>query len=734
MRRPTLLLLTLFSLVATWLVAQTHPNLERGMNIGKSYQIGDIDSVSMFNGSNSIAIPLGQTYSAGGDLSYSFVLRYNSNLWDHDIVTFTNDCFLPYGQITVTQTSPHQLPSGFNGGVGWSLDFGTLLLSGFGSIFDDWTYVAPDGSTHRFYETMHEGETAVAGYRYTRDGSYMRLVASNYSPGQECAPGWLSATVEFADGRRQTFSRTGTCFSYFTLNSETDRFGNSLTFTYDGPNSRWVLHDSQGRDHYVYLEWRVGFEYRVITRIDLAAFDDPGVSGAQRAVYTLTYATESIARSCKHYYDPWWDNCDPMLNPTVEVPLLTDIAQPDGSLWTMLDQDGNPGYNLDQVSECSSPDFPRDRPGTITNLKAPTGGTYVWTYATWRNPEGAGNCYTSPYEWSNVQDATGVATRVLDDPLTDASGEWAYTHDSWHLPSGEVDAAAQESWTVVTTPQGDQSKHYFRTQYCGDAYEGWDYGLPYTSGRYGTVAEPGPFVSTGSTTVQCIDPANLKRTSYLRYDKDTLNPGWSPSLLQQSNRRVDFEKTVFADDANHYTTVDYSTLAANFDGLGHYRVVSSGGDFGVSRQTTTAYNTGKSYPPASPPEQWWPTSSPWVINTYTSSKVTEGGTIAKSEACFEAEHRVSAADPGAQEHRDRRCRPRTDHGRRHHPPHPHRRQHDAGGMVRRRHADRRDGGPVWPHAPDGILSHRPHLPVRESQDLTVLRRGGLAAVVLPRRP
>ena len=625
MRRLTLLLLAPCLLLATSLFAQTHPNLERGMNVGKAYQVGDVDSVSLFNGNLSIAIPLGQAYSAGGGLNYSFVLRYNSNVWDHNLETFTNDCTLPYSSITVTQSVPHELSSGLNGGLGWSLDFGTLLYSGSGQTLDRWTYVAPDGSTHPFYPTMHDGETERAGFRYTRDGSFMRLVASSYSPGSACPGGWLGATVELADGRRQSFSRTDTC-NPFVLNADIDRFGNSLTFTLDTANDRWVLDDSQGRTHYIGLQWLDGYKYRVISYVDLATF------GGGLTRYGFTYATRNIARSCKHYHDPAWDDCDPQLDPTVTVPLLLAVTQPDGSQWTMGSLT-SPGYNLDTDAACLAGSIPRDRPGTLNHLKNPVGGTYDWTYATWRNPEGGASCYSVPAELDNVRDATGVYDRTLADPLTGSGGGvWRYRHDSWHLPSGEVDPSAQESWTTVTTPESDESKHYFRTQYCGGAAEGWDYGLPYTRGRYGTGAEP--YVSAEHYDGSASTPSNLRRRSYLRYAKDALNSSWTPSWLQQSNRQVDFEKTVFADDASRYTTVNYS----DYDGLGHFRVVTTGGDFGSgnTRQTTTAYNGTLSYPPATPPAEWWPYTSPWIINTYTSSKVAEGGSVAKREACFES--------------------------------------------------------------------------------------------------
>ena len=623
MRRYAFTLLALSSLLTTSLLAQTHPNLERGMNAGKSYQVGDVDTVNLFNGNLSLAIPLGQGYNAGGDLSYSFVLRYNSNVWDHNLVTFTNDCTLPYKEMTVTQTTPHVLTSGLNAGLGWTLSFGTLINSGWGTNSDSWAYVSPDGSTHTFFNTLHEGETAQSGYRYSRDGSYMRLIASDDGSSAGCPSGWRAATVEFADGRRQTFSRTGTCIGHpFTLNSEIDRFGNSLTFTLDTAMNRWVIQDSAGRTHYIGLRAMSGLDAQGIAYVEVAAF------GGGRALYNFEYGDARVARSCKHYYDAWWDSCDPQLPKEIPaVSFLKNVILPDGSMWTTLDG-SSLGYNLDLQSTCAS-GIPQDRPGTLKYLRNPVGGTYRWDYSTWDNP--SGSVCSDPTD-AFTKHATGVAQRTLTEPLgSGGSGIWTYTHDSWRLTDGTIDPSSQESWTVVRSPEGDESKHSFRTQYCGTAPEGWDYGLPYTKGRYGTAAEP--WVSTQQYDGLSSTPSNLRRTTYLRYAKDTINTSWTPSLFQQSNRRVDYERTLYADDANRYSAVTYT----DFDGLGHFRTATTSGTFGSgnTRQMTTAYNGSLSYPPATPPAYWWWYASPWVINTYTSSKVIEGGSTAKTEACFE---------------------------------------------------------------------------------------------------
>ncbi len=622
MRRRALLL-GLLLLLTSSLLAQTHPNLERGLAVGKAYQVGDVDSVNLFNGNLSLSIPLGQSYHAGGDLSYSFVLRYNSNVWDHNLVTFTNDCTLPYKTITVTQTTPHVLTNGLNAGLGWSISFGELINTGWGTGSDRWTYTSPDGSTHPFYNTLHDGETERIGYRYTRDGSYMRLIASDEGSSAGCPSGWRAATVEFADGRRQTFSRTGTCPGHpFTLNSEIDRYGNSLTFAYDAANNRRVIQDSTGRTHYIGYRGLSGLDYGGIDYVDLAAF------GGTRARYDFHYSNAAVARSCKHYYDDWWNDCDPQL--PVDIPamaFLYEVVLPDGSKWSMMDGT-TLGYNLDLRAACGS-GIPQDRPGTLKYLKNPVGGTYSWTYATWKNP--SGQVCSDPTD-AYTKEATAVAQRTLTEPLgSGGSGTWTYTHDSWRLGDGTVDPSSQESWTVVRTPEGDESKHWFRTQYCGTFPEGWDYGLPYTKGRYGTAAEP--WVSTQQYDGLSSTPSNLKRTTYLRYDKDALNSSWSPSFLQQSNRRVDYERTLYVDDGNRYSSVAYT----DFDGLGHFRTATTSGTFGSgnTRQATTTYNPFLNYPPVTPPAQWWLYDSPWVINTYTSSKVSEGGSVTKTESCFD---------------------------------------------------------------------------------------------------
>ncbi len=63
--------------------AQDHPNLERGMVPGQIMSMGDgPDTINVFNGNLSLAVPLGMSYPVASGFSYGFSLHYNSNVWD----------------------------------------------------------------------------------------------------------------------------------------------------------------------------------------------------------------------------------------------------------------------------------------------------------------------------------------------------------------------------------------------------------------------------------------------------------------------------------------------------------------------------------------------------------------------------------------------------------------------------------------------------------------------------
>ncbi len=99
--------------------------------------------------------------------------------------------------------------------------------------------------------------------------------------------------------------------------------------------------------------------------------------------------------------------------------------------------------------------------------------------------------------------------------------------------------------------------------------------------------------------------------------------------------------TVYHDDNDKRRKQDFE----EFDGLGHFRRVTSSGDFfgSETRTVTTTYNGTKtlvinpddSSPGAGNDFELPERSAPWVLNTYTQRTVSHGGDTATREFCFD---------------------------------------------------------------------------------------------------
>jgi hypothetical protein len=150
--------------------AQDNPDTGRGFQADKVYQFGQIDSVNLFNGNLTLALPLGGSYPVNGDLSYALALTYNSNIWRFNGYQW----WQPGGGIISSQVASLEKT---NAGPGWRLTLGELQDSAYPeNDGTQWVYVARDGASHAFYDTLHAGETATSSVSYSRDGSYLRLV------------------------------------------------------------------------------------------------------------------------------------------------------------------------------------------------------------------------------------------------------------------------------------------------------------------------------------------------------------------------------------------------------------------------------------------------------------------------------------------------------------------------------------------------------------------------------
>lgn len=122
-----------------------------------------LDSVDRYTGQLALAVPIGPRYDVGPGLSFQLRLHYSSGVWGNG---------WPWAVYQVGQPPepPLLLQGDGSSGLGWRLSLGQVVESAANVPL---AYVAPDGSTHRFYPTrVHGGATD--GWYHTRDDSAIR--------------------------------------------------------------------------------------------------------------------------------------------------------------------------------------------------------------------------------------------------------------------------------------------------------------------------------------------------------------------------------------------------------------------------------------------------------------------------------------------------------------------------------------------------------------------------------
>ncbi len=593
-RRPLgrLLLLLLLPLLAGLaaaagpLAAQSHPNFARGVEPGKAYQGGDLDSVNLFNGSLTVAVPLGGGYAVGDHLSYGLVLSYSTGGW-----IFREEC--QPNNVCTAQVVPDRR---FRAGFGWTVSLGEMAFFAGSSPS---AYRGPDGSDHGFYDTLRNGDTATAGVWYTRDNTYLRFLSA-------------TRTLEFPDGTRHTFDSQG------RLTRMEDRFGNHLAVNTAG--NPWVLTDSQGRRHEVHFKAGGTADFpQVIDRVDLEAPRD--TAGNRRVErYLFEYQPTTLRRPFPHN-----DN-SPALGLTVTVPLLAAVKrEADLARYETL------GYHTDWTVNNRAP-------GALKGLRLPTLGRLEWDYTLYQFPTGSASAPNDPKRRILIN-ALGVAERRVIDPLGGTTGKWRYNQNVVLPPAGSNEQPV-EATNEVVDPLGHRTVHYFSVFYEGlttTAAKGADYARPYTV-RTTDGTTPPRYLSAQVFHQN----GTLLRTAFLRHERDEVLPGQAPNQYQELNSRVVAQRTNYDDDGNRFATTTFS----GFDGLGHYRTATTGGNFGAGdvRTTTVTYNPLRGIylvDPATGLERgdstftMLPAAAPWILGTYGEESVSEGGHLERALACFD---------------------------------------------------------------------------------------------------
>lgn len=230
----------------------SHPNVARGFNPETPYHVADLDSVNVFNGNLVVTVPIGQEYRVGGNLSYSFKLVYNGQLW------------------TYRHVSPSDATPGTRSNValGWQFSLGELSSPDLSLVSANapphqWIFYTPDGGSHAFYKVLHPAQKdtdlqARFGnnkvYGYTRDMSYLRLfggVATEVARG-DGHPHLVyfgQMTVQMPNGTEYVFrsaagdeelTAPATDVKYY-LHAIRDAFGNEMRVEYQYKDADGVL-------------------------------------------------------------------------------------------------------------------------------------------------------------------------------------------------------------------------------------------------------------------------------------------------------------------------------------------------------------------------------------------------------------------------------------------------------------------------------------------------------------
>ncbi|NJL26571.1 MAG: hypothetical protein HC897_01185 [Thermoanaerobaculia bacterium] len=399
------------------------------------------------------------------------------------------------------------------------------------------------------------------------------------------------AIVEFPNGFERRFELVSTT-GQWRWSSDRDVFGNFLSADYGTP-SQWVLSDSHGRVHRIFLRSDpAGFYGQIVDRIELAAF------GGGTATYLFSYEAANV-------YRPAQDD-DPLTSAQVAVPLLTSLSYPDGTTTAFT-------YSL-----------PRDQgtidAGRMIRHRLVSGGSIEYTYQNVTFPHLEGALYAA--------DGVGLATRrtfglesAQEGPPGGPAplGTWTFT-TQLDIPRvvGNLDQP-RELTTTITYPDGHYREHKFSVYVSGEAsnglnppsyFEPADYGLPAT--KIGKIAT-NPFHT--SEIVYRSNGEKL-RTRYLHHEKSSCTGCWDV------NARVSRIRTKLHDDGGRTETRELSS----FDGLGHYRNVVEFDNPASAPMRTRFTNFSATVPGP---------SQPWILGISSKTTTTQGSETRTQESCFD---------------------------------------------------------------------------------------------------
>jgi hypothetical protein len=127
----------------------------------------------------------------------------------------------------------------------------------------------------------------------------------------------------------------------------------------------------------------------------------------------------------------------------------------------------------------------------------------------------------------------------------------------------------------------------------------------------------------------------LLRSTYVRYEQDQAADASSPEVAN-TNRREASNRNVYHDDVENGVARFADTDKSNFDGLGHYRQITTNGNFGSGdvRTVFVDYDAATGTYPSATYQMPLPTAA-WLPNIFALQKVTEGLSAQFVEFCYD---------------------------------------------------------------------------------------------------
>jgi RHS repeat-associated protein len=533
-------------------VAQTNVNEEQGMKPYDSWHGGDLDSISMTNGSALLHVPL-VCFPQRGGLELCFAVHSNTKQWQ--LATACHAAPLPGNpNRTVCTQEWEPLPRGglLPPFLGRTHNLPNLAVDGAyvasnqdiwlqrvcsteptdpnspGQLLYDWTQniVAPDGSVHQ-----------LANVTGALSGPTLPLRSLD-------ATGFLQPdanTIIAANGTHYTYPSPDTCGNFaHPMSAEptsvTDANGNQITI--DGSTGAFT--DTMGR----VIPAAPG-----TATSDLSACPSgtasaklwtvPGIANGTRN-FTFCYSSVSIFTSFGDGFD----------YPATNSSLLTAIVLPDSTLWTL-------SY---------------DHWGNVSRLGFPTGGSISYTYAI-----GPQTCATS-----DTQTSLFATSRTVD--ANDGSGghQWSYNYSGSFGSNGAYSGTA-----VVTSPAPDSNDtvHTITSPVTGAACSIYDTQVQHYQGahnggtilktaatQYSGIANPLTtegtainVVATQATSTSSDGHTSKKVSTYDSGNTVTVAGTTVPVVLGSvlESDLYDFSNTLVRTTLNHYLWQDNATYKSN---------------------------------------------------------------------------------------------------------------------------------------------------------------------------